>query len=81
VGNVRVKTAKEFLNTPILQELTAILRRGLGRNVILIDDARLFTGFEDYPTYEALNAMLVGMGINGYQISKKRDIIRIVPNH
>ena len=78
-GNEQIKTAKDLLNTPILQELTAILRRGLGENVILIDDARLFTGFEDYPTYEALKNMLAKLGVKECQVSRKRDIIRIIP--
>ncbi|WP_298352377.1 hypothetical protein [Runella sp.] len=41
-------TGKSDLNTPIMKELAAIFSHAL-HHVVLIDDARLFTGENDYP--------------------------------
>ncbi len=60
---------------PVLEELEAIFS---GRNfdhIILIDDARLFTGEGDYPKIEELNA-LVSAKNNRYKLLVKDDIIR-----
>jgi len=47
------KTAKGDLSTPIMNELKFILQHPLsGRHVLLIDDARCFTGDDDYPTLQ-----------------------------
>ncbi|HMI05708.1 MAG TPA: hypothetical protein VK541_24685 [Pedobacter sp.] len=46
-------TAKSDKNTPILNELEAILGSALYHG-ILIDDARLFVGKDDYPTVDEL---------------------------
>jgi hypothetical protein len=78
--NQIIKTAKGSLITPILKELDAILSNGgIQNNVILIDDARLFTGKSDYPKFQFLRAYLLKFGIKPNQVTKKRDIIRIVP--
>src|SRR5215203_1158855 len=47
-------TAKGNLETPIKNELQFILSHPVGGHVILIDDARCFTGENDYPPVEEL---------------------------
>ena len=48
-------TAKAEQETPIMEEMECILNHPLAdRHVILIDDARCFTGQNDYPTMQAL---------------------------
>lgn len=69
-------TAKGERNTPILKELSAILERAKG-DVILIDDIRLFTGEDDYPTVSEIERLLAA---NGYKVEVARDILRATPN-
>ena len=66
-------TAMGETETPVLAELRAILRHPY-RNVILIDDARLFTGTRTYPTVDELRAMLTG---TGYRLTVSDDVIQI----
>jgi hypothetical protein len=69
-------TARSALITPIRRELELILAHPLARrHVILIDDARLFTGEDDYPTLEALNTILASAGFGNCRV--RDDIIRI----
>ena len=69
-------TARSALITPIRSELDQILAHPLAsRHVILIDDARLFNGEDDYPTLDSLNAVLVRAGFPAYHV--RDDIIRI----
>lgn len=70
-------TAKALLNTPILEELKAISRSSI-RPVIYIDDARCFTGKNDYPTITELKQMASDLGL-GPRFEVQDDIIRIVP--
>jgi hypothetical protein len=77
VGSTFVKTAKGDKNTPIIEELTEILKNGLNDNIILIDDARCFTGKNDYPSKKELLEFLKKYGILKKQIKIKKDIIRI----
>jgi hypothetical protein len=62
--------------TPIVEELEAILARKQPGDILLIDDARGFDGTNDYPTVEAV-AALVNRHDPGYQIENINDIIRI----
>jgi glycosyltransferase involved in cell wall biosynthesis len=78
VGNEYIKTAKGQLNTPIMEELKIILRAD-SSHVILIDDARLFTGKEDYPTITQLRGLLTHFNTK-YSLTVKNDIIYIFPN-
>jgi hypothetical protein len=50
-------SARGAKDTPIFEELDYLLRRPFGRDVILIDDARLFTGADGYPTIEQLRGL------------------------
>ena len=69
-------TAKGALETPIKNELTAILSHPVDGHVILIDDARCFTGENDYPTIEDLKSFVAARKPN-HQFSVEHDVIRI----
>ena len=70
-------TAKGETNTPILKELEAILNSPYD-HVILIDDARKYTGENDYPTQLELMAMIRKIHPD-WVFEEKDDIIRIHP--
>jgi len=73
-------TAKGEINTPILQELQCILNhRRAEEHVILIDDARLFVGKDDYPALEALEHYVLAAHPN-WIFEVKDDIIRTHSN-
>jgi hypothetical protein len=69
-------TGKGELNTPIFKELKAIFE-SKNNHIILIDDARLFIGEDDYPTIEKLKEFVQEFNPN-YFIEVEDDIIRIV---
>ncbi len=69
-------TVKGKLNTPIVSELKSILIHENKSHVILIDDARHFTGKDDYPKINYLRKMLKN---SNYDLKVKDDIIRIIP--
>ena len=70
-------TAKGQLNTPIINELKAILNHQVKSHVILIDDAGYYNGKNDYPTIEKLRNMLKN---TKYSLRVENDIIRIIPS-
>lgn len=67
-------TAKGDSDTPIVKELETILSHNIKEHIILIDDARLFNGTNDYPTISELEKMIIG---SGKTIEVKNDIMRI----
>ena len=69
-------TAKGELNTPILNELKHIFDHPIKDHVILIDDARCFTGNNDYPTISTLRSIIKEHD-PGLQFSVDADIIRV----
>jgi len=69
-------TAKSDLDTPILEELKHIFAHTVIDHVILIDDARFFTGQEDYPTIEYLREFVAKERPN-WVFEVREDIIRI----
>jgi hypothetical protein len=69
-------TARGDKDTPINDELSAICRHSIKNHVILIDDASLFTGENDYPTMENLKQMIEELG-HEYNMFVENDIIRI----
>ena len=70
-------TARAAIDTPIEAELRLILGHRSGdRHVILIDDARCFDGTHDYPTLDAVRAVVNQMR-NGHRVTVNEDIIRI----
>lgn len=70
-------TARGSKDTPVLQELDAILASGSGPHVILIDDARCFTGEDDYPSLDALRRRVLLDPRLAFCVED--DIIRITP--
>jgi hypothetical protein len=69
-------TARGGKDTPIVEELGAIFRHNSAAHVILIDDARLFTGAGDYPSLEELRRLVMGWS-PGMQLEVADDIIRL----
>jgi hypothetical protein len=69
-------TARASLDTPIMSELEYILAHRTDGHVILVDDARCFTGENDYPTISELEA-LVSQKKPDWHFSVETDIIRI----
>lgn len=71
------KTARGKKETPIESELKSILSHKFARShVILIDDAREFTGSNDYPTLEEVRD-LAGRMQPDFSVESIDDIIRI----
>lgn len=70
-------TAKGEKECPILLELDAILNSRKLNHIILIDDARCFTGEGDYPTIEQLREFIRSKN-KKYQVEVKYDIIRLI---
>ena len=68
-------TALGSKECPVPEELNAILKSNLG-HVILIDDARLFNGTNDYPTIDEIKKILQASG-RSFDIEIKDDIICI----
>jgi hypothetical protein len=78
VGDEYIRTARTDVDTPVEEELQTILKSGLD-HVILIDDARLFTGLTDYPPISKLKRMVRRSG-KAYSLKVENDIIRITPS-
>jgi hypothetical protein len=72
IGN----TPKEKKEAFIMEELKQICAHRVKNHVILIDDACLFTGKNDYPTLEFLRTF-VESRLSYYELDVKNDIIRI----
>jgi hypothetical protein len=70
-------TGKGASDTPVSAELDHILAHPVKRHVILIDDARDFTGADGYPTLSSLLANFDGHP--HYKAEVSADIIRITP--
>jgi hypothetical protein len=68
-------TAKGEKECPIFEELRAIFNGSNLHHVLLIDDARCFTGSGDYPTIEEVSDFILQRN-NKYSISIKHDIIQ-----
>jgi hypothetical protein len=69
-------TAKGQTACPLLGELEAVLAGRPGRHVILIDDARLFTGVGDYPGLSAIREFVQARWQQG-QFYVVDDAIRV----
>jgi len=69
-------TAKGELETPIVQEMACILNHPCAsRHVVLVDDARCFTGQNDYPTLQTLEKRILAAHPD-WVFEVKDDIIR-----
>jgi hypothetical protein len=71
------ETAKGSLETPVKLELETILNSKIN-HIILIDDARMFTGENDYPAIQAIKDFVFSRK-NNYLFNVEDDIIRISP--
>ena len=71
-------TARGALDTPIVKELSTVFDHPVKDHVILIDDARLFNGTEDYPTIEEVKRIVAEVRPD-YEFSVRNDAIRIHP--
>lgn len=69
-------TAHADSETPIIREIKTILDHPCSDHVILIDDAREFTGSKDYPTLEELRA-IIHQKRKEWRMDVEADIIRI----
>ncbi len=72
------KTARGELDTPILSEILSIFNHPMKNPVILIDDARLFNGENDYPKLDDFIAQ-IGKLTDKFEVEVYNDIIRITP--
>jgi hypothetical protein len=72
-------TARGELDTPILRELHTVFERGDHRDVILIDDARLFRWHPAYPKLSKIREF-VSRHRPGYKVEVRSDIIYIHPD-
>lgn len=72
-------TAKTDRDTPIREELRHISSSPI-KHVILIDDARLFDGRNDYPTLDELRQDALVQFPN-YHFTVADDIVRLVPRN
>lgn len=70
-------TAKGKLECPLWGELQAIIQKKELKHILLIDDARLFVGTNDYPTIKEVEEFLTKNNIQ-FKIFIKDDIIHIL---
>ncbi len=69
-------TARGDLECPIYNELRAIFNSKINNHIILIDDARLFNGYNDYPNFIDLEKYIKKFSKNAVIIIEN-DIIRV----
>jgi hypothetical protein len=77
-GDQYIITAKSEKETPILDELSQIAKHPIKNHIILIDDARLFKGENDYPEISVVKNF-VQKNFPNHSMLIKKDIIRILP--
>jgi len=69
-------TARGDQDTPVLLEIEAVLERGNPSDVVLIDDARCFTGRDGYPTIAELQSLLQRRR-REWSLEVRDDILRL----
>lgn len=69
-------TARGDAETPVLDEIEHIYGTSISGHVVLIDDARKFTGSGGYPTVEQLETRIGGRPL---RLEVADDIIRVTP--
>jgi hypothetical protein len=69
-------TVRGTMDTPVMNELETILAHPVKEHIILIDDARLFNGTDDYPTIEQLREFFK-TNRPSYDFHVANDVIRI----
>lgn len=71
-------TTKGTTETPIIDELRAILNHQIKSHVILIDDVSEFNGFRDYPPLNELKKIIINLSKN-VVIKIKYNMIILTP--
>jgi len=71
-------SARGQKDTPIFEELSFLLGRPAGEDVVLIDDARLFNGRDGYPSIDELRGMVHAKRPSA-SFEVEGDITRIAP--
>lgn len=71
-------TAKGDKECPVYEEIDAIFANNKFKHVILIDDARDFTGKGDYPSIDELREYISKID-SSYSLTVENDIIRVLP--
>lgn len=71
-------TAMGDSSTPVMEELRAILSNSVREHIVLIDDARCFTGENGYPVLDEIR-LEVETSRPDLSLSVSDDIVRIVP--
>lgn len=69
-------TSQSDLGTPIVKELKALMDHHCSDHVILIDDAREFTGKNNYPTLEEVEKIVFGKR-GDWLMEVDADVIRL----
>jgi hypothetical protein len=69
-------SAKGNKNTPVMDEIHAIVKYWKKGNIVLIDDARLFTGEHEYPKLSLIKECFETYG--KFKITVKDDVIQII---
>jgi hypothetical protein len=69
-------TAKGDVECPVYEELRAIFKSSFN-HIVLIDDARLFTGHGDYPSIQDLSAYIISQRPAAH-IEVEDDVIRVM---
>lgn len=69
-------TAKGDKECPIYEEIDAIFKTSYLNHILVIDDARCFTGTEDYPSIEELIDYVKSKDAR-YNVEVKHDVIEI----
>jgi hypothetical protein len=69
-------TARADTDTPIMKELEVVFALPPGKNSILIDDARLFTGAGEYPSLELLKSITLSARPNA-TFAVASDVVQI----
>lgn len=69
-------SARASIDTPISSEIKSVLARRNPKDVVLIDDARLFVGIDGYPTIDEIKRTVMWHAVD---CSVMDDIIRITP--
>ena len=72
-------TAMGKRQTPIHDELVAILTHSVKGHHILVDDVKDFTGNNDYPTVTDILVMVNEIGAGAYEVRIEGPIFRIFP--
>jgi hypothetical protein len=78
VNGDELETAHGDTPTPILRELTNIFSHGIRNHVVIIDDARLFSGNWGYPTLREIETLATNSGWQ-WRTELVNDMILLIP--